>query len=121
MRKIKFKRKSKKSILISTRFIAFFIIIVLLGLSSTYALFSDTLTITGTVTGELEYTYYFKKPDDWSNTMYAYIWNENPFSEYSGWYGENMTWDNKQNAYKVTFPGSTPHDHIIFNDNGGRS
>lgn len=116
MKKEKFKIKHKNRIFFGSRFIALLVVIVLLILSSTYAMFSGSLTITGTVTGNIsEFTYYFNNSNNWSS-VYAYIWKANPESVPVAWPGTAMTWDSTHNAYKVTFSASTDHDRIIFND-----
>lgn len=117
MKKEKFKLKNKK--ILSVKFITLLVVIVLLALSSTYAMFSERLLINATVTGNItEFTYYFKKPSGWGNTINAYYWQDSPRINPVGWPGTAMTWDSTQNAYKIIIKNdsSHAHDRIIFND-----
>ena len=122
MKKEKFKLKNKK--ILSVKFITLLVVIVLLALSSTYAMFSERLSITGTVTGNItEFTYYFKKPSGWGNNIKAYYWQDSPRINPVGWPGAAMTWDSNVNAYKITINNTSAnvHDRIIFNDGSNQT
>ena len=83
MKKVKIKRKRNTNIF-STRSLLLIFIAIIVFSSSAYAIFQESLTITGTVSGNLEnYTYYFKAPSGWGNTMNAYYWNSSDTSTMS--------------------------------------
>lgn len=122
MRKEKFKRKSQK-VFFSPRFILLMCIVIIVFTSSAYAIFTESLTITGTVTGQITYTYYFEKPSDWS-TVNAYLWVE-PSTSYSAWPGTAMTATGNNSTrglpiYKIEIkPGEAnyrQYEKIIFNN-----
>lgn len=72
--KIKIKRKKY----FSTTLVAIILLIIFLGISSSYALLSEKIKIMGNVSGQTVFTYYFKKPSSWSNNaINAYIWSRN--------------------------------------------
>lgn len=116
MKKVKIKRKRNTNIF-STRSLLLIFIAIIVFSSSAYAIFQESLTITGTVSGNLEnYTYYFKAPSGWGNTMNAYYWNSSDTSTMS-WPGVAMTeHDSNNSIYKIDIPTSTNFDYIIFND-----
>ena len=121
MRKIKFKRKSKKIFFSRRFFLLIFISIIILS-SSAYAIFTERLTINGTVTGQIVYTYYFEKPSDWE-VAYAYLW-DNESNKFSDWPGTSMTstgkTSNGNTVYKITISKDAPnyreYKNIIFSN-----
>ena len=121
MKKEKFKIKSKKRVF-GTKFITLLLVAVLLAISTTYAMFTERLTITGTVTGNLaEYTYYFRNSKNWSGDIYAYVFNRSSSSDtgYGSWPGTKMTYNSSTGLYGVTFSGNVSHNYIIFNNGDG--
>ena len=121
MKKEKFKIKSRKRIFFGSKFIALMVVVVLLVLSSTYAMFSDRLLITGTVIGDLEYTYYFRNSQNWSGDIYAHIYNRQSGTDttYAAWPGTKMNYDSSTRLYSVTFSGNVAHNYIVFNNGDG--
>ena len=63
MRKIKFKKKTNK-VFFSTRFFILIFIAIIVFTSSAYAVLNETLTLTGRISGQTVYTYYFEKYDN---------------------------------------------------------
>ena len=122
MKKVKFKRKSKR-IFFSTRIILLILLAIIVSISSAYALLSEKLTITGHINGEMVYTYYFLKPTNWNGSnLKAHIWGDDGTSS-TEWPGKSMQYAgtlNGQSVYKVTVTSADPyystHKHIIFDD-----
>ena len=61
----------------------------------------------------------FKKPDDWNDILYAYVYIENDDGkvENDGWHGEKMT-DNNDGTYSYDVAKELSDGLIVFNDNG---
>ena len=123
MKKIKIRRKSNK-IFFSTRFFLLIFIAIIVFTSSAYAVLSESLTITGSISGQIVYTYYFEKPDDWS-TVNAYLWTEPSKVSYTAWPGKAMDSTGELSSrgkpvYKIEIKPDDPkyrqYDRIIFND-----
>lgn len=126
MKKIKYKRKSKKNIF-STKSILLLLMITIICFASAYALYTESLIMQGNVSGDLIYTYYFKKPSTWTNSStYAYIWYDNGSTTTSSksWPGYSMSKvTGTTDIYKIEFDSSTnlfsTHNYIIFNNGSG--
>lgn len=68
-------------------------------------------------------TVYFKKPDSWKNTVYAYVYDETSASEVSynaAWPGEQMK-DEGGGKYSYTFTEDWAAPLIIFTDGDNQS
>lgn len=129
MRKIKFKRKTNK-VFFSTRFFILIFIAIIVFTSSAYAVLNETLTLTGRISGQTVYTYYFEKPDDWDpNNIHAHIWINGGIG--TTWPGPAMdyvtTSSNGKRVYKIQVTVDDPvtgalyndHNYIIFNGGKG--
>ena len=117
MKKVKFKRKSKR-IFLKKYFMIFVLFVFLFVMSSAYAIYSERLTVSGTVTGELIYTYYFEKPSNWRGEyLHAHVWQNT--SNGTTWPGLTMT-QVSGSVYKVEVTQDmsfySNHAYIIFND-----
>lgn len=123
MKKVKIGRTKK--FFFSTRIIVLIALLSILAMSSAYALFSETLNLSGNVSGDFVYTYYFLKPSTWSSTgtMHAYIWG-NDGTPKSDWPGKDMKfvedYEGGGQIYKVEIKNTdayyNTHNMIIFNE-----
>lgn len=124
--KIKYKRKNYKNFLLSVPFISIILILLILCISVSYARFSETLTVQGTITGsytpiieKTTYTYYFERPSTWeSTTIYAHMWSDTTGNQ-TTWPGTVMT-NEGNNIYSVTVNISDGYDWVSF-QNGSSS
>lgn len=116
MMKIKYKKRKSKKLFFSVPFISILLILMILCFSISYAKFSETLTIEGKITGEVEpteYKYYFKKPSTWSSpTPYAHMWNDNTGIT-TTWPGVPMV-DEGNNIYSITVDPSIGYEYVMF-------
>ncbi len=61
----------------------------------------------------------FKKPDDWSDNIYLYVYQEGGSDKIADWPGEVMT-KNSDGTYSYTIKSGTIQDaRLIFNDDDG--
>ena len=60
------------------------------------------------------YTLTLTKPEDWSNKVYAYMYDSTTNTNNSAWPGVLMTKDSDQ--YTITFDSNTSFDKVIFTD-----
>lgn len=126
MKKIKFKRKSKSTFFSTHFFILIFIAIIVLT-STAYAVLNETLILTGTVNGQMVYTYYFEKPDTWTGSnMHAHIWINGGIG--TNWPGLSMEYyatRNNKEIYKIDVTSDmafySGHNYIIFNDGSNQT
>lgn len=118
--KIKYKGKKSKKLFLSVPFISLVLILLILCISASYARFSETLTVNGTVTGsytpepvKTTYTYYFQKPSTWATaTPCVHMWNDST--------GVSTTWpgvamkSEGNNIYSITVDISTGYQKLMF-------
>lgn len=132
MKREKFKRSYHKNIFSTHFFLLIFIAIIVFS-SSAYAIFNEKLTISGTVTGQAVYTYYFERPSDWGDTITAHVWTKGG-SAGTSWtdrlpmsYIENSSKGNPIYSVKITATDPktsafyTSHDQIIFTDGSNQT
>lgn len=124
MKKNNLRRKKYFSI----KFLLFAVLIIFIGMSSSYAIITQKLSIKGDISGEAVFTYYFNKPSDWNGSnMHAYIWVNNG-GEIAAWPGLAMSYvttNNSTDVYKIEVTSDmayyTDHNFIIFNDGSNQT
>lgn len=128
MKKIKFKRRKTK-IFMTKYFMILVLLVFVISMGSAYAVFSQQISISGTVTGNMTFTYYFEKPSSWTgSTTYAYLWIDSTGAKIDAWPGVAMEYVENSSSGKPVYKleiSSTKNssyynfnfDHIIFNDN----